>query len=658
MLFDDLAVCVANPGDDKDKLDKFNLLVSKIKNTMTDRCAVNKAFIPLLEKLREDILPNILPNFSHLDSETQKNLIQIHDWYCGYHVLLGISDSADSGLKVFESVSKSEDMEPISTWKLKNSETYDFIKSVCDLLQSPGSKTMGRAPLFTAYLNNKGKSNQLIPFYGNRFNLLFKDAAMVLHHYEDIKDFLVNKLDADNLLIKKIKMYLESDIYLAGVSALSKMYYAITEPVERLLNSNKTVTNMVNYYKILDSHVTELAEDASPLLSDSYVMFDDFEPGKFPDSPVCTNNDDFHCLTQEALEVILISVSILLKRQLSDYLGGKHSNPDQSLVQDSLSAPSSSISAEHNFGQWDYLLRNKPNANTCTLESIILYKRNNTHEWLATNDELALREKASKLRPLFVQKRKERAREIKLQRLEKLERAKKQEQEKEEKMTAKKIHINDIIEKQGGRCTSVADVEKLMSRFSTISDKKKALQNHLTFYKDVLCIPPCEPKIYQFSDKEIGQFNVDILFENLVKVIQFSNTYKVSDKEECTEYVASAKVRPRLERQPLLAKEKEKLFNKAEKQAQKLEPVKKIVKPEQLIEKKIKHKWTINNKSVWLTGFVIGLSKHKPMDSDDEIKIDTEEDNTCFTVKYNKYKDKVFHYRLLPDAKSGDLKLV
>ena len=201
MLFDDLAVCVANPGDDKDKLDKFNLLVSKIKNTMTDRCAVNKAFIPLLEKLREDILPNILPNFSHLDSETQKNLIQIHDWYCGYHVLLGISDSADSGLKVFESVSKSEDMEPISTLKLKNSETYDFIKSVCDLLQSPGSKTMGRAPLFTAYLNNKGKSNQLIPFYGNRFNLLFKDAAMVLHHYEDIKDFLVNKLDADNLLI-------------------------------------------------------------------------------------------------------------------------------------------------------------------------------------------------------------------------------------------------------------------------------------------------------------------------------------------------------------------------------------------------------------------------------------------------------------------------
>ena len=59
-----------------------------------------------------------------------------------------------------------------------------------------------------------------------------------------------------------------------------------------------------------------------------------------------------------------------------------------------------------------------------------------------------------------------------------------------------------------------------------------------------------------------------------------------------------------------------------------------------------------------INGFVIGLSKHKPMDSDDEIKINTEEYNTCFTVKYNKYKDKLFHYRLLPDAKSGDLKLV
>ena len=136
------------------------------------------------------------------------------------------------------------------------------------------------------------------------------------------------------------------------------------------------------------------------------------------------------------------------------------------------------------------------------MESVILYKRN-THEWLSTNDELTLREKASKLRPLFVQKRKERAREIKLQRLEKLERAKKQEQEKEEKMTAKKIHINDIIENKvaGVPNTNVADVKKI-SRFSTISDKKKALQNHLIFYRDVLCIPPCKPKIYKFSDKK------------------------------------------------------------------------------------------------------------------------------------------------------------
>ena len=136
------------------------------------------------------------------------------------------------------------------------------------------------------------------------------------------------------------------------------------------------------------------------------------------------------------------------------------------------------------------------------MESVILYKRN-THEWLSTNDELTLREKASKLRPLFVQKRKERAREIKLQRLEKLERAKKQEQEKEEKMTAKKIHINDIIENKvaGVPNTNVADVKKI-SRFSTISDKKKALQNHFIFYKDVLCIPPCKPKIYKFSDKK------------------------------------------------------------------------------------------------------------------------------------------------------------
>ena len=75
--------------------------------------------------------------------------------------------------------------------------------------------------------------------------------------------------------------------------------------------------------------------------------------------------------------------------------------------------------------------------------------------------------------------------------------------------------------------------------------------------------------------------------------------------------------------------------------------------PNILIGAKIKHKWKVNRKYVHLNGEITGITKCdiKPDDSDNEDR----SNETCYDVKYYKYKNNVYHYRILPDIKSKDL---
>ena len=71
---------------------------------------------------------------------------------------------------------------------------------------------------------------------------------------------------------------------------------------------------------------------------------------------------------------------------------------------------------------------------------------------------------------------------------------------------------------------------------------------------------------------------------------------------------------------------------------------------------KIKHKWKVNKKYVHFNGEILGLTDPSltPDDSDNESR----SNEVCFDVKYAKYKNNIYHYRLLPDLKSGDLQIV
>ena len=67
---------------------------------------------------------------------------------------------------------------------------------------------------------------------------------------------------------------------------------------------------------------------------------------------------------------------------LDDHLtDGKYSNPSQQLMKETVSVSTTNSIAGRNFGMLDGFIREKPNANMTTYESIIMNKTNKTPEW-------------------------------------------------------------------------------------------------------------------------------------------------------------------------------------------------------------------------------------------------------------------------------------
>ena len=87
-----------------EKTHEVEEMVSKIKNTMSDRAAVNKAYVRKLGEWREQILPNIVENWGSLSDEAKQEMIEINDLYCGKHLVLNLQEYASTALYEWEKV--------------------------------------------------------------------------------------------------------------------------------------------------------------------------------------------------------------------------------------------------------------------------------------------------------------------------------------------------------------------------------------------------------------------------------------------------------------------------------------------------------------------------------------------------------------------------
>lgn len=75
-------------------------IVSKLKNTMSNRHAAEKLFNNLLSEYRADILPDVVDGWSNMSDTEREHLTRMNNFFCGLHFLVALADSAEATLKL------------------------------------------------------------------------------------------------------------------------------------------------------------------------------------------------------------------------------------------------------------------------------------------------------------------------------------------------------------------------------------------------------------------------------------------------------------------------------------------------------------------------------------------------------------------------------
>ncbi|KAJ8049386.1 hypothetical protein HOLleu_02119 [Holothuria leucospilota] len=134
-----------------------------------------------------------------------------------------------------------------------------------------------------AFLKSSGveKDIPLAPFKGNRFNILFHNAAGIYFLYPELLDFF-KQVEGDNQLMKVVHADLEVSSLKSGCRALGIIDKMITAPLWKCLNETGAdgkrvhVADMSVRYERFMECCEKWARDASSLMRGE-KMFEDVE---------------------------------------------------------------------------------------------------------------------------------------------------------------------------------------------------------------------------------------------------------------------------------------------------------------------------------------------------------------------------------------------
>ena len=517
---------------------------------MSDRASTQIRFNQLLEDYRKTVLPEIVKNYDTLSEQERQSMGKLCNFFCGLHALVHLAEMASKSLLETQGGLLEEDSIPIfdkSFLSRTEPGATRLTRTACKAAAEGGDEKSGCHGLFLEFmrptLKIQGYSRLPIePFHGNRFNVLFKNAASVFFLAENLNTFL--ETNATNKLLKSVKYDLNVSQYLAGCKALGLVSYLVTMPLwSSIEDSNIHIMDIgVRYQEIIDylvnasSNVEEFMNGRLHLsFSDRHLLQSDliFQKLRHP-----WEHDD---MTEAILTHMLSAMASLLKRMFADHLeGGRWSeaSASQDIREKTKGLPKHNKFAESIFGHLDRLMREKPSITTVASEACIMFAHNKTMQWLQTKTQaerahlFAESRKAVKtIRDSFRERHKkiQEARRILL-----MERMKEAEELEKRRVQKKEGQTADII--YWGLWQSEEAVETALSIVSSKKDKIAALKAQLNFRNNVLEQKPVEKGLYAFS--KVGENGVrrqlgpEELTENLKKLIQHASSIETSRKEK------------------------------------------------------------------------------------------------------------------------------
>ena len=112
---------------------KSTEIVTKLKNTMSDRHAAEKLFNELLSEFRAEILPAVAKDWENLTRDEREQLMRVNNFFCGVHFLVGLVDCVEETLKIWEAKSV------VQKESSGSSGTQRLIRTACEALHHKGS---------------------------------------------------------------------------------------------------------------------------------------------------------------------------------------------------------------------------------------------------------------------------------------------------------------------------------------------------------------------------------------------------------------------------------------------------------------------------------------------------------------------------------------
>ena len=162
-----------------------------------------------------------------------------------------------------------------------------------------------------------------------------------------------------------------------------------------------SITDMNERYRRLLHCLEKWSNDATPVVDCEAVLYSDFPLTKDSVTQALSTPSDVDSTLQEILEVILNSLTVLVKHLVEDHLpGGALDSPNERVLEETKSVSKSNVISERDFANLDRLLREKPNATTLSLEGLILFSTNKTAAWLMSKSQEEKEELFKKARSL------------------------------------------------------------------------------------------------------------------------------------------------------------------------------------------------------------------------------------------------------------------
>ena len=615
-------------------------ILYKFKCLMTDRCTVNSSFFEELKKWRDEIIPFVIENYASLPDKEKESITRMHHVFCALHVIHNLGLYAETAVKEWEKIVSDENNTQGGFKGSSNSRYYDLLFELSKLTSmGHGDQRNGKADEWNAYLEKLNIKNEMVSFLHHRFNVIFVIGGAAYFHRLQLKDF-VNHLERNNFLHESISQDIDSPVFLSAFRALGIFNKLVSGPLFQKIEEQGHVFSLNKIWESLSDLMESFSKDGSAMMKAQINFLNHLrtEDEVFHDLVAETDDPVFETLTQECLEMICCSCSVVIQKQLKDQLpGGKYYQPTNEVYKETVNCQKTNVPSEQDFAQYDRILHMKPTLSTAAACGLIMYSNNRTGEWLAGKSEVEVNDmvEIAMNKGLIIDNYRKRKKEILQHKSDMLERRKVEKEVREQRVMEDKEKISKEIDLHGGLWTSKESAEQALK---TVKSKVDALKCQIRFRKTVLGQKfPCRKlgQIGEADDKgKYAPYSATKLKENLLKIIEFAS----KPPEAKASYFVKQNIRQKEERTPLIEKAKQAFESKkgSENNSKGAKTRKRQTsnrKVPQFFGKCIRHKYEEDGKDVWYKGIVVSCLDENEYDINCEFEVEYEGSEDRYEVK-------------------------